>query len=56
MAGLSRPGSVRYGKNLAWGADLGHNVHDDHIAYGPVRSVLYQPNVHDECYYTVWAA
>lgn len=53
MAGLSRPGSVRYGKSFAWDADLDHNVHDDHITHSPVRSVLYEPNIHHECYYTV---
>lgn len=53
MAGPIGTGFVRDGKSVTRHADWCHHVHDNYVAYGAVRFVLNQPDIHDEFHHAV---
>lgn len=45
--------SARYGQGNSGYADLDHHLHDNDPAYGAIRIVLDQLDLHDELHHTV---
>ena len=45
--------SARYGQRNSGHTDLDHHLHDNHPAYGAVRLVFDQLDLHDELHYSV---
>lgn len=53
MAGLTRLCFARYGQRDSGHADLDHHLHNHYPAYGAVRTVFDQLDLHNELHYPV---